>query len=303
MSSDTPSTETPAQKPDHGTPVQVMEARVEQHPAHDHAEQSVSAAEQELSDMKLVVLESAELANRSANMATDAGAELKTATKDLIHTLQGHKKFHVIMISVTGTLLFLGALIFGTMTFTLKTRINQMDEMLEAMSKKVGELNEGLEVVGSVNEGFQEMVSKQSEMSSAQAKLEVRLNEMIQTAQAAPQEKNKQADAKEQAWAKQVQALESGLKSQSQAIQSMSGQVQSLQRALGDAGNLKKEMEALAKLQRERQAAEAQLLSQANKPKVAAAPAPERSKDRMVRYPRAETETTPAPGSGVLSTQ
>jgi DNA repair exonuclease SbcCD ATPase subunit len=303
MSSETPKTETPEQQLEHGTPVQVTEAQVEQHTAHDHADQPASAAEQELSDMKLVVLESAELANRSANMATNAGAELKTATKDLVHTIQSHKKFHVIMISVTGTLLILGSLIFGTMTFTLKTRINQMDEMLAAMSKRVGDLNEGLEVVGSVNEGFQEMVSKQAEMSSAQAKLEVRLNELIQTAQAAPQEKNKQADAKDQAWAKQVQALESGLKSQSQAIQSMSGQVQGLQRALGDAGNLKKEMEALAKLQRERQAAEAQLLSQANKPKVAAAPAPERPKDRMVRYPRAETETTPAPGSGVLSTQ
>jgi hypothetical protein len=56
-------------------------------------------------------------------------------------------------------------------------------------------------------------------------------------------------------------------------------------------------------LQRERQAAEAQQLSQLNKPKVAPAPVAERPKDRMVRYPRAETETTPTPGAGILSTQ
>ena len=86
MSSETPSTHTPEHPSDHGSPVQVTEVQVEQHTEHAHAEQTASDGKQELSDMKLVVLESAELANRSANMATNAGAELKTATKDLIHS-------------------------------------------------------------------------------------------------------------------------------------------------------------------------------------------------------------------------
>ena len=271
------------------------------HPApHD---QTVSEADQELTDMKLVVLESAELANRSANMATHAGAELKGATKELVHTLMGHKKFHTIMIAVTGTLMVLAAVIFGSMTFTLKTRINQMDEMLAAMSKRVGELNEGLEVVGSVNEGFQEMVGKQADMASAQARLEVRVNEFVQSMQAAPDEKNKQAEARDQAFTKQIQAMEGGLKSQSQAINALASQMQSLNRSMAEAGNLKREMESLAKLQRERQAAEAQQLAQANKAKAAPPQPVERPKERLVRYPRAETETTPTPGAGVLSTQ
>ena len=303
MSTDQP---TDPHAPEQAHPVEAATAPAADAQAHAPEaphEQTVSAAEQELSDMKLVVLESAELANRSANMATHAGAELKGATKDLVHTLLGHKKFHTLMISITGAFLVLGAVIFGTMTFTLKARISQMDEMLSAMSSRVGELNQGLEVVGSVNEGFQEMVGKQADMVSAQNRLEVRLNEYIQSAQAEPQEKAKQAEAREQAMAKQIQALDGGLKSQSQAINSMSAQMQSLNRALSETANLKREMESLAKLQRERQAAEAQQLAQANKPKPAPTPQVERPKERMVRYPRAEMDTSPTPGAGVLSTQ
>ena len=101
----------------------------------------------------------------------------------------------------------------------------------------------------------------------------------------------------------QIQSIETSIKSQSQALSAISGQVQSLQRNVGDAGGLRRDIENLAKLQRERQAAEAHQLAQATKPKVTPPPQAERPKDRMVRYPRADIETTPTPGAGVLSTQ
>lgn len=53
---------------------------------------SATQAPEELEGLKIVVLESAELATRSANMATNAGADLKAATKHLDTTLAIQKK-------------------------------------------------------------------------------------------------------------------------------------------------------------------------------------------------------------------
>lgn len=275
--------------------------------AHNHpADVPASAQDQELVDMRVVVLESAELANRSAHMATNAGADLKEATKEIHTTLKSQNKKTYILFGVTGALLVFGALVFGTMTFTLKARLNQLDQMLAAMSKRVGELNEALEVVASVNEGLQEMVAKQATIASAQTKLEVRINEMMESAQNVPELTAKQVDAKSQALAKQVQSLEGRLQSQASALNSLSGQMSGLKSALGETGGLKREMEALARQQRERQAAEANSQIQATQAKTAAetaAAAAARKRELMVQYPRVGSDASPTPGAGVLSTK
>ena len=49
----------------------------------DSSSHSATQAPEELEGLKIVVLESAELATRSANMATNAGADLKAATARL----------------------------------------------------------------------------------------------------------------------------------------------------------------------------------------------------------------------------
>jgi chromosome segregation ATPase len=264
---------------------------------------NLNGASKELSDMKLVVLESAELATRTANKAADVGIEFKLATHDLQLILQRQRKFQTMLMSITAGVLVVFGLVFATITFTMKARINQMDEMLNATSSKIRELNEGLEVVGSVNEGFQEMVAKQANMAAAQTRLEVSLNEMIQANQNLPQEKAKQAEAREQALNKQVLALENGIKSQSQAINALAGQMQGLRKSMGDSGQIKKEMETLVKLQRELQNVESHTAMAASKAKPNTDPAPERPKERFVRYPRPESLGNPAQGSGVLNTQ
>jgi hypothetical protein len=65
-------------------------------------------------------------------------------------------------------------------------------------------------------------------------------------------------------------------------------------------------MEGLARLQKERQAAEnaaaAKAASNANSANAAAL-AEAKKKERMVQYPRVQQEATPAGASGVLSTR
>jgi chromosome segregation ATPase len=260
---------------------------------------SAASAPEELEGLKIVVLESAELATRSANMATNAGADLKAATKHLDTTLAVQKKQTTILFAAAGGLMLVAATVFAAMTVSLKSRINQLDTMVGAVGKRVVELDASMELVGSVNEALQEMVSKQEGLTNMQGKLEARLDEAIKNSQSVPEQTAKQVDAKGQVLAKQVQGMDGRLQQQANALKTLSTQLQNLQGAVGETGGLKREMEAIAKLQRERQSAETTATTQAAAATVTAA----RQREKMIQYPRAQQETTPSGSAGILSTK
>ena len=90
------------------------------------------------------------------------------------------------------------------------------------------------------------------------------------------------------------------------ALNALANQVGGLQGAVGETGSFKKEMEALARLQRERQAAENTVTIKAaasNNAANQAALAAAKQRERMVQYPRAQQETNPVGASGVLSSK
>ena len=263
----------------------------------DHAAEPAVTDTDELEGIKMVALESAELATRSANLAVGAGENMKKATHNLENLMKVNKKQHQIMLGIAGGLMVLVAIIFATVVFSLKSRINQMDAMLTSLSKHIVELNDSMETVASVNEGLQAMVSKQDEISKAQGSLEARLNEAIKNTESVPEKTAQQVGEKGQVLAAQVKSLEGRFMQQSKALNSLASQVNGLQGAVGETGTFKKEMEALARLQKERQAAENAAAANA------AALAEAKKKERMVQYPRVQQEATPAGASGVLSTK
>lgn len=258
---------------------------------------SVTQAPEELEGLKIVVLESAELATRSANMATNAGADLKAATKHLDTTLAIQKKQTTILFAAAGGLMLVAATVFAAMTVSLKSRINQLDTMVGAVGKRVVELDASMEVVGSVNEALQEMVSKQEGLTKMQGKLEARLDEAIKNSQSVPEQTAQQVDAKGQVLAKQVKGMDSRLQQQANTLKTLSSQLQNLQGAVGETGGLKREMEAIAKLQRDRQSAETTASTQAAAATVSAA----RQREKMIQYPRVQQDATPSGSAGVLS--
>jgi DNA repair exonuclease SbcCD ATPase subunit len=278
---------------------------------HDHGHQDnaahhAQADNDELEGIKMVALESAELATRSANLAVGAGENMKKATHNLEELMKVNKKQHQIMLGIAGGLMFVTAIIFGTSIFTLKSRINQMDAMLASLSKRVVELNDSMEMVGSVNEGLQAMVAKQDDISKMQGNLETRLNEAIKQSESVPEKTAQQVGEKGQALAAQVKSLEGRFVQQSKALNALANQVGGLQGAVGETGSFKKEMEALARLQKERQAAENAVTIKSNANANAAnqaALAAAKQRERMVQYPRPQQETTPAGASGVLSSK
>ena len=276
------------------------------HGHQDHAAHNAQADNDELEGIKMVALESAELATRSANLAVGAGENMKKATHNLEELMKANKKQHQIMLGIAGGLMFVTAIIFGTSIFTLKSRINQMDAMLASLSKRVVELNDSMEMVGSVNEGLQAMVAKQDDITKMQGSLETRLNEAIKQSESVPEKTAQQVGEKGQALAAQVKSLEGRFVQQSKALNALANQVGGLQGAVGETGSFKKEMEALARLQKERQAAENAVTIKSNANANAAnqaALAAAKQRERMVQYPRPQQETTPAGASGVLSSK
>jgi len=278
------------------------------HDAHEAA--PIVSDNDELEGIKMVALESAELATRSANLAVGAGENMKKATLNLEQLMKANKKQHQIMLGIAGGLMFVTAIVFATSIFTLKSRIGQMDAMLASLSKRVVELNDSMEMVGSVNEGLQAMVSKQDDITKMQGNLEARLNEAIKNTESVPEKTAQQVGEKGQVLAAQVKSLEGRFVQQSKAMNALANQVTGLQGVVGETGGFKKEMETLARLQRERQVAENALASKAAAQSTAtanasnaAALAAAKQREKMVQYPRAQQDLSPAGASGVLSSK
>ena len=261
--------------------------------------------EEELEGIKMLALDSAELATRSANLATHAGEHMKSVIVKLEAAQTKQRKHTLIIFAVAGSLMMIAAMVFTGMAISLKSRINQLDGMVSSVGKRIGELDVAMEMVGSVNEALQEMVGKQEGIAAAQGKLEARIGESIKSAQGVPEETAKQLDAKNQILAKQVQSLDGRLRAQANAIKAMSTIMQKVQGNLTDTNGLKREMEALARIQKDRQTAESQASAQASAATLQAAQqaaqqaaAAARQKEKMVQYPRAQAADAQAAGSG-----
>ncbi|MFN4898017.1 MAG: hypothetical protein ACK5GQ_04195 [Burkholderiales bacterium] len=284
------------------------EAHDESHSSHDAG--SAASDVDEIEGLKMLMLDSTELATRSANLAVGSAENMKKATHNLVDLMKVNKKQHQIMLSIAGGLMFVTAIVFATSIFTLKSRINQMDAMLASLSKRVVELNDSMEMVGSVNEGLQAMVSKQDDITKMQGNLEARLNEAIKNTESVPEKTAQQVGEKGQVLAAQVKSLEGRFVQQSKALNALANQVGGLQGVVGETGGFKKEMETLARLQRERQVAENALAAKAAAQATASANASSaatvaaaKQREKMVQYPRAQQDLSPAGASGVLSTK
>ena len=280
------------------------------HPHHEphatHAAQAAVNEADELEGLKLVMLDSAELATRSATLAVDAGEKIQTATQNLEGLMKSNKKQHQILLGVAGGVMLFTALVFATSIFSLKSRITQMDAMLASLSKRVVELNDSIELVGSVNEGLQQMVSKQDDMTKMQSSLETRLADAIKKSESVPERTAQQVGEKGQVLADQVKSLEGRFVQQSRAMNALASQVTGLKGVVGETGGFKKEMETLASLQKERQAADNMVAAKAaanNNAANQAALNAVKQREKMVQYPRAQQETTPVGTGGVLSSK
>jgi hypothetical protein len=259
-------------------------------------EESARAAK-ELRDIKVVVLDSAELATRSASLATTAGLDIKAATDKMLVVQGAHRKHNMIFLGVAGLIVLLAAGVLGATVATQYTRLKQIDAMLLAVGKRVTELDATMETVGSVNEALNNMVKQQEEAQKAQGKLESRLDDVIKNTQSMPEEAAKQFETKGQALVKQVQSMDGRLQAQANALRNLDQQLKSIQNQMSDSGQkIRQEVENLGRQQKERQQAE-QTATKA----AAAAQQAKAAAERSLQYPRPAPTANPAANANANS--
>ena len=241
------------------------------------------------------VLDSADIASRSAEAAIAVSREMKHATgqfKELSDA--GYKKARLLL-AIGGGVMIVCLLFFLIMGVRMVSRINQLDAMVEAVGKRVIELNVAMESIEGVNRNVQDLAAKQAELTKSQGQIEGRIDASLKQSeslvQKVPSETAKQVAATSDSLMRQVQGINARLQSQANAVQSLGGEVKSLKSAVGNVDNLKRDVESLITLQKER------YLEALQKNNATSA------KERSLQYPRvqpAKPGESPAPGNGAV---
>jgi len=229
------------------------------------------------------VLDSADIASRSAETAILASRDMKRATAQFTEMSDGGFKKARLLLAIGGGVMVVCLLFFLIMGVRLVSRINKLDVVMEAVGKRVVDLNSGMESLEGLNRSVQELTAKQLVLTKAQSQIEESINAQLKQSeslvQKVPTETAKQVAATSETLKREVQSLNGRLQSQATAVQSLSKDVKSLQGAVGNVDGLKRDVEALVTLQRER------YLEALQKNNATA------TKERSLQYPRVQPKT------------
>ena len=248
-------------------------------------------AYQQYQSLAQVVLDSADLATQSAEAAATISGQLKQTTADFKElTEEGHKKARLLL-AITSGVMLVSLIFFLVMGVRLVSRINQLDAMLMVVGKRVVELNVGMESLEGVNKSVKELTSQQEALTKSQGQIEGRIDASLKQSeslvQKVPSETAKQVAASSDSVMRQVQGINSKLQTQANAVQSLGNEVKSLKSAVGNVDGLKRDVEALVTLQKER------YLETVQKNNANA------SRERAVQFPR---YVAPKPGEAPAAT-
>ena len=245
------------------------------------------------------VLESAEIASRSAEAAMAVSREMKLATGNFKEMGdEGFKKARLLL-AIGGGVMVVCLLFYLIMGVRLVSRINKLDVMMEAVGKRVVDLNSGMESLEGLNKSVQELANKQAELTKAQGQIEGRIDAQLKQSESlvskVPTETAKQVAATSDTLKREVQSLSGRLQSQATAVQNLGNEVKALKGSVGNVDGLKRDVEALVTLQRER------YLEALQKNNASAA------KERALQYPRMQAKpadgaaSAASPGAAVAS--
>jgi hypothetical protein len=177
-------------------------------------------------DIKLTLIDAAELAGRAGVQAVKAGAEMQAAAKDLVgdHAIQ--RKHGIVVLSVFALLVVIALVMFSVMSIRLQQRINQLDAMLLAVGKRTIAMDESLKLVNNSGEVFQAIAERQDTISRQQVKLDTRVEDLMKAAQSAIQTNAQTIDAQGKENAKRLAAAEANIQSHATALKTHSTKLQ-----------------------------------------------------------------------------
>lgn len=258
-------------------------------------------------DIKLTLIDAAELAGRAGVQAAKAGADMHAAAKDLAVDHATQRKHGIVVLSVFAVLVVMGLILFGVMSIRLQQRINQLDAMLLAVGKRVIAMDESLKLVNNSGEVFQAIAERQDTISRQQVKLDTRVEDLMKAAQSAIQTNAQTIDTQGKDNAKRLAAAEANIQSHATALKTHSNKLQAAPTAAPrpDPALIRREVEAV--LQRQQKAVSSAPVAAATSPVAAPAnvppvPAvktapPAKAAEALVRYPKLPNPngTTSAP--------
>ena len=241
----------------------------------------------QFNNLSSAVLDAAEVANRSADMANRVGADFERQMAQLSAVALTTRKINMILMGATAGVMLITLIVFAVLSARMSSRISQLDEMLLAVGKRAVELNAGMVALDSVNAYMKDLTAKQGSMVDVQAQVEAKINDALKKSESLmqnmPNKAAQQITSASTALTREVQSINGKLQQQAKAVQTLGEEVKELKSGMSNVSALKRDVQALVVIQKDR------VLEQLQKQQPAARPAPQR--EPALQYPRPKPET------------
>lgn len=296
--------ESPAEGSGRRGPMLDVEDAVPRQPPAGAAARPTSAAvveREEFEALSNAVLEAAEVASQAALAASLAGRELKGTAGALSEVTMGLHKRSIWALGILSGLLVLSIGFFSIMAVRMVSKANRLDATLLVVGKRVVELDAGLTGLRAIQENMDALTERVATLTKANAELGQRVDNSVQQSaalvQQVPEKTAKQVATTSSDLTRQVQALSGRVQAQAGAVQSQASAVsalgeelKALKGSVAEVAGVKRDVQALVTLQRER------FLEVVQKQNQTATDA------GALRFPRPQSQVQPqrpAPGAGV----
>jgi hypothetical protein len=153
------------------------------------------AASQQLESLMSIVLDAAEVANRSAAAVATTGGHVNKAAEKLIDGAKRTSMQAKIILGITGAVLVGTAGVFSFMSVQLQNKVTQLDEMMLAVGKRAVDLKRRMESMDDIHTALEELKLAQETTHSVQAAIEEKIARLSEAPRAAPKPEPKPAPA------------------------------------------------------------------------------------------------------------
>ncbi len=157
------------------------------------------SASQQLESLMGIVLDAAEVANRSASAVATTGTHVNKAAEKLI---EGAKKTSMqakVVLALAAAVLVGTAGTFSFMTVQLHGKVEQLDEMLLAVGKRAVDLKRRMETMDDIHASLEELNLKQENTQSVQQAIEDKIGRLVDSGKFPTRKETTTAPAEEPA--------------------------------------------------------------------------------------------------------
>ena len=153
------------------------------------------SASQQLESLMTIVLDAAEVANRSASAVATTGSHVNKAAEKLIDGAQRTSMQAKVVLALAGTVLVGCAGVFSFMSVQLQNKVTQLDEMMLAVGKRAVDLKRRMESMDDIHQALEELKLSQENTQSVQEAIESKIAKLSEAPRAPARPEPKAAPA------------------------------------------------------------------------------------------------------------